>query len=85
MSLLKAFNWLPEQIGRLSWGQIDEIETGLQELEEKEPDETRAPSEDLARDVEYQNQMAKLLLDSKKLDGTLDLNVLMGKLHAPGS
>jgi hypothetical protein len=69
----------------LSWGQIDEIETGLQELEEKESDETRAPSEDLARDVEYQNQMAKLLLDSKKPDGTLDLNVLMGKLHAPGS
>jgi len=83
LRFVREFHWTLEQVGQLSWGQIDEIALGLKELDETTPDK-ETPSEDLAKDVDYQNQMARLLLGSKKPDGTVDLNALMGKLRPPG-
>jgi len=78
-SLIRTYNWKVEDVGRLSWGQIEALNRGTAELctlqKRDDPAETKTP-EELAQDVDYQNGMARALLASTKPNGELDAALL---------
>ena len=78
-SLIRAYNWRIEDVGRLSWGQVAALNDGLRELQglaDGDEKHERTTEERMA-DEEYQNAMARTLLKSRLPNGELDMDKMM--------